>query len=413
MIDRLIYNRLKNSLETFPIVLLNGARQTGKSTLVQHIARLLDFTYITLDDYTALEAITRDPFGFLAAADGPLVVDEIQRAPKAFLAFKQLVDQDRKNGKFLLTGSANVLLLPQLADSLAGRMDVLTLWPFSCDEIKENKTNYIDNIFSKSYSSVNDPNLSHEEIIAFIVNGGYPEIQKIQTRKNKNSWFYSYITTILQRDIKDISNIEGIQEMPRLLRLLASRSGSLLNMSDISRDIGLALMTLKRYMSLLEATFIVKRLPSWYVNMGKRLVKMPKIYLTDSGLLSHILNINEERLRWDSQLMGQLLENFVMQELHKQATWSDILPEIYYYRSVAGKEVDFCLENKAGKIVGIEVKAASTVNSKDIKGLLELQDGLKARFLRGIVLYTGTKYIPLGKNLYAVPISSLCIKQPG
>jgi len=406
-IHRNITKQLLGALATAPIVLLNGARQTGKSTLTQWISKQMNFEYITLDNYTVLDSLKRDPLGFLSNFKNPLVVDEIQRVPDAFLAFKQIIDQDRRSGKFLLTGSANIFMLPKLADSLAGRMEILTLWPFSCDELRGFQTNFIDSLFSKSLFKKSIQQYSFNDLLRTIIAGGYPEIQKLKSDERRNSWFNSYITTILQRDIRDFSRIEGIQELPRLLMLLASRSGSLLNMSNVSRDSGLVLMTLKRYVSLLEATFLVKRLPAWFTNIGKRLVKMPKIYLTDTGLLCHLLDADQNRLRRDPMMLGKVLENFVMQELFKQAEWSKIRPRVYFYRSAAGKEVDFILENRGGQIVAIEVKSSTGVDSKDLKGLIELREALGERFIRGIVIYTGQEIIPLGTKLQAMPVQAL------
>ncbi len=407
LIHRNITKQLLDALNTFPVVLLNGARQTGKSTLVQWIAKQSKLEYITLDNYTVLGSLKRDPLGFLSNFNSPLIVDEVQRVPDAFLAFKQLVDQDRQSGKFLLTGSANVFMLPKLADSLAGRMKILTLWPFSCDELHGTRSTFIDSLFSKSAFRKSMPPLSGGDLLRTITTGGYPEVLKLKSDARRKAWFDSYMTTILQRDIKDFSRIEGIHELPRLLMLLASRSGSLLNMTHLSRESGLVLMTLKRYAALLEATFLVKRLPPWFANIGKRLVKMPKVYLTDTGLLCHLLDMHPARLQRDPTMMGKVFENFIMQELFKQAGWSRTQPRIYYYRSTAGREVDFILEGRAGQIVAIEVKASTTVDSKDLKGLVELKGALGDRFIRGIVIYFGQEIVPLGGRMQVVPVQAL------
>lgn len=406
-IHRNITSEILDALSTSPVVLLNGARQTGKSTLVQRIAKQRAFDYVTLDDFTVLNAVLHDSIGYLSSFKRSLIIDEIQRAPELFLAIKQIVDQQRTAGRFLLTGSANVFMLPRMSESLAGRMEIITLWPFACDELVHKKSTFIDQLFRNQLSSLFDENLSRENLITKIICGGYPEIQKLTTERRRNAWFNAYITTILQRDVLDISRIEGIRELPRLLSLIAAQSGSLTNLSSLSRDTGLVMMTLKRYLALLEATFMVKRLPAWFKNIEKRLIKTPKIYLSDTGLLSYLAGVDQNRLKTDSNFFGKLLENYVMQELQKQASWSDTLPNIFFYRSTTGREVDFVLENRAGKIVGIEVKAAATVSSHDFKGLMEIRELQSKNFIKGIVFYTGQRTVAFGEKLLALPVSAL------
>ena len=409
-IPRHITAEILDALSASPAVLLNGARQTGKSTLVKEIAKQSSFEYVTLDDFTTLNAVSLDPVGYLTAMKKPIIIDEIQRIPELFLAIKQLVDKDRQPGQFLLTGSANIFMLPKLSESLAGRVEIITLWPFSCDELIQKKATFIDHLFSDQFSLIHDHDFSRQELIEKMVRGGYPEIRKLATERRRIAWFNSYITTILQRDVTDISKIEGVKELPRLLSLIANQSGALMNISSLARDAGLVMMTLKRYLALLEAIFFVKQLPAWFKNIGKRLIKSPKLYLSDTGLLSYLMGQGQNRLEIDPKFIGQLLESYVMQELFKQATWSETLPNIFYYRSVSGKEVDFILETRSGHIVGIEVKASSTVNSSDFDGLIEIKSLLGKKFVRGIVIYTGSNTVPFGENLYAVPVSALWLK---
>jgi len=406
-IHRNIATEIFDALSTSPIVLLNGARQTGKSTLVKWVAQQRQFEYVTLDDFTVLEAVLRDPIGYLSAFNRALIIDEVQKAPQLFPALKQLVDQNRIPGRFLLTGSANIFMLPKLSESLAGRIEIITLWPFSWDELLARKGRLIDALFAEHFEMIHDEVFSRADFLLWLMNGGYPEIQTLPSERRKNAWFNSYLTTILQRDVKDISRIESVHELPRLLALIAAQSGSLFNMSSLSRDAGLVTMTLKRYISLLEATFIVKRLPAWFKNIGKRLIKAPKMYLNDTGLLSYLIGVDQQRLKRDPQIVGRLFENYVMQELFKQASWSHVQPKIYYYRSTAGREVDFVLENRAGEIVGIEAKAAATVTSSDFSGIIELQNLSGQAFKRGIVLYSGHQTVPFGNNRLAVPVSAL------
>jgi len=409
MYQRNLTQNIVDALGDTPVVLVNGARQTGKSTLVQWICRNQHpAQYVTLDDVSVLSAAKTDPAGFLAGFSGPLVIDEIQRVPELFFALKALVDKDRTPGRFLLTGSANVLVLPKLADTLTGRMEILSLWPFSQGEIQSHKETFLDAVFSPELSQSNGATEERDSLFQSILTGGFPEVIQRASEARRKAWFNAYITTILQRDIRDLSRIEGLASIPRLLSLLAVRSGHLLNFSEISRTSGLPQATLKRYMALLEATFLIKLLPPWSANLSKRLVKSPKIFEIDTGLLGYLIGMDKNRLNTEPELAGTLLENFVIMELTKQISWSQTRPQMFHFRTqVGGKEVDIVLEDAAGRIVGIEVKAAHTVKAGDLAGLKLLAEEIQERFVRGIVLYTGSQFVPFGNNLMAVPVSAL------
>lgn len=408
MIRRNITPTLLEALSDSPVVLLNGARQTGKSTLAQWLTEEhYPARYVTLDDFTVLAAAREDPAGFLSGLEKPVVLDEVQRVPDLFLAIKADVDRYRQAGRFLLTGSADVLLLPQLSESLVGRIEILTLWPFSQGELENTREAFVDAVFSEAMPTQVDDHIDKSELIRRMVIGGYPEaiVRKSETRRN--AWFGSYITTITQRDVRDLANIERLTALPRLLSLLAARAASLLNYAEFSRSLGLPQTTLKRYLTLLEMTFLFQTLPAWSANLGKRLVKSSKILLNDTGLIAHLLGLNAQRLESNVELLGPLLENFVTLELGKQMTWSQVQPQLYHFRTQTGQEVDILLEDAAGRVVGVEVKASSTVNPRDFQGLRLLSDALGARFLRGVVLYTGNESVPFASNLYAMPISAL------
>jgi predicted AAA+ superfamily ATPase len=409
MIYRNITLRLTEALSDSPVVLLNGARQTGKSTLTQWIAsEIHSARYITLDDAGILAAIRHDPEGFISGlSEGNVVLDEVQRAPELFLAIKAAVDRNRRPGRFVLTGSANVMLLPRLSESLAGRMEIITLWPFSQGEKESIKEGFVDAIFEDTVFSQLKIKEGRDSIIQKIITGGYPEALYRKTAARQKAWFSSYITTILQRDVRDLANIEGLTIMPRLLSLLSARTASLVNFAEISRSIGLPQSTLKRYMTLLETTFLVQTLPAWFTNLSKRIVKAPKLILNDTGLIAHLIGLNEERMKTDAGIFGQLLENFVVMELRKQISWSRAQPQIFHYRTQTGREVDIILENADGKVVGIEVKASSTITGREFNGLRTLSEAIGKRFQRGIVLYTGPENIPFGPNLNALPVSYL------
>jgi len=408
MIYRNITSQIKDALSDSPVVLLNGARQSGKSTLVKKIASEISSSrYLTLDDAGVLAAAKHDPAGFIGGLDGDVVIDEVQRAPELFLAIKAEVDRDRRPGRFLLTGSANVMLLPKLSESLAGRMEILTLFPLSQGELGGVREGFIDAVFSDKLPLPAKNGEDKGQIFKRLLLGGYPEVTGRAILARRKAWFGSYITTILQRDVRDLANIEGLTILPRVLSLIAARTASLLNFSELSRSLGIPQTTLKRYMSLLETTFLVQPLPAWSSNLGKRLVKAPKIMLNDTGLISYLIGISEASLEADQGIIGSLLENFVAIELKKQATWSSERPQLFHSRTQAGQEVDVVLENASGKVVGIETKASKTVNAHDFKGLDAMSESLGDRFHRGVVLYTGSEVIPFGKRLHAMPVSAL------
>lgn len=395
------------ALADSPVVFLNGARQTGKSTLSR---RLADgphpARYLTLDDLGVLSAAKNDPQGFLAGLDGPVILDEVQRAPELFLALKAAVDRDRKPGRFLLTGSASALVLPDLSQALTGRMEILTLWPLSQGEIEGVEEGFIDALFAPNAALPSFKPLSRAQLWERVVHGGYPEPFNRPQPERRRAWVDSYVTTIVERDVRDLADIEGLTQLPRLLHLIAVRSSSLMNYAELSRSMGIPQTTLKRYLALLEATFLARRLPPWSGNLSKRLVKAPKLFLNDTGLAASLLAVDAPRLDSDGALSGPLLETFVMAELAKQSGWCKTRPRMHHFRTETGSEVDFVLEDAQGRCVGVEVKAGAA-GAGDFKGLRTLEDALGKKFLRGVVLYTGRETVPFAKNMHALPIGSL------
>jgi predicted AAA+ superfamily ATPase len=409
MIRRNIEQAVLAGLKDTPVVLLVGARQTGKSTLIQSDAlRKNSRRFLSFDDTSVLAAAKADPAGFLASFPEPLALDEVQRVPELFLALKASVDRDRVPGRYLLSGSANVLVVPRVADSLAGRMEVITLWPFSQGEIEKVSEGFVDAVFAPALPRLKPMARWDEraELQQRVLRGGFPEVVARESAQRRKAWFGAFLTTILQRDVRDLSNIDDITAMPRLLSILAARMGGLLNAADLSRIAGIPQSTLKRYLSLLEAIFLFHPLPAWSDNLGKRFVKMPKVVLTDTGLAAYLLNISAERLAGDSGLLGPLLENFVCMEVLKQAAWSVTQPQIFHWRTHGQQEVDLVLE-AGGRLVGIEVKASTNVTANDFKGLKAFAVENPKRLVRGIVLYGGREALPFGENLVAMPISAL------
>jgi hypothetical protein len=409
LIHRNITANLLEALSDTPVVMVTGARQSGKSTLVQS-NELEGRQYLTFDDVGVVAAAKADPIGFLAGLGPKVTLDEIQHVPELFQSLKLAVDRDRQPGRFLLTGSANVMVLPNLSESLAGRMELLTLWPFSIGEIQGNREMFIDNLFSSKPiwpALKKGASSKRSAIIELMLAGGYPSALARQSRGRRRAWFESYLTTVLQRDVRDLSNIDDLSAVPRLLSVVASRAGGLLNYADLSRTLGLPQTTLKRYFALLEMTFLVQLLRPWSGNLGQRSIRTPKVYLNDTGLLAHLLALSPERLETDPSLAGALAENFVMMEMVKQSAWSETKPKIFFWRTASGREVDIVLEDNGGRIVGLEVKAAATLKANDTAGLRALATEVGKKWIRGIVLYTGLEVIPFASNLHGVPLPAL------
>ena len=410
MIYRHLTDRLLDALADSPAVLVNGARQTGKSTLVQsaNLAKQ-GRQYLTFDDPGILAAAKSDPNGFVAGLNTPVTLDEVQHVPEIFPVIKAAIDRSRQPGTFLLTGSANVLLLPRLSESLAGRMEVLTLWPFSQGEMRGVQESFVDTLFSRQpvgWSAV-AASPQRDELLEAVLAGGYPLAVARTSLARRDAWFQSYVLTILQREIRDLANLADLTAVPRLLSVVATRAGGLLNFADLSRNVALPQTTLKRYFALLEATFLVQLLRPWARNLGKRVIQTPKIYVNDSGLLAYLQGVTLERLKTEGNLAGARLENFAVMELRKQSTWSATQPELFFWRTASGQEVDIVLEDRAGRVVGVEIKASATLGSNDVRGLQALASAAGKSWVRGVVLYAGTEIIPFASNLHGVPFGRL------
>ncbi|MBF0452564.1 MAG: ATP-binding protein [Candidatus Magnetomorum sp.] len=407
MIKRNITNNILEALEDTPVIFLRGARQTGKTTLVKNINGNFSAHYITLDDATVLSGVKSDPAGFLAGIDRPVIIDEVQKAPELFPAIKIDVDNNRKPGMFILTGSSNILTSIKISDSLAGRMEILDLWPLSQGEINGFCESFIDAAFDSKQKGFKFSEPNRMDFCRMILKGGYPEaVQRISV-KRRSAWFDSYITSILERDIRDIAQIQDLMAVTGLLKLLATRTANLLNYADISRNVSIPQTTIKRYMSLLKQIFLIYELPAWFSNLGKRLMKSPKLMFTDTAFVTNLTGFNHERLMENPQFTGALIENFVASEIYKQASWSKTSVSLFHYRNQAGNEVDIVLEDRSGKVVGIEIKSSSSVTAKDFTGLKHLNDSLNDKFIRGIILYFGKNSVPFGENLHAVPITAI------
>ena len=404
MIERSARTALKEALGDTPVVLIHGPRQSGKSTLGQNLEP--DRKYVTLDDPIALSLAKRDPRAFLQAYPSPVMIDEVQRAPELFLAIKLEVDRNRTPGKYLLTGSANVLNLPKLADSLAGRMEIVDLLPFTQGELELRSDRFVDMAFGDQFN----PSFEQEDlrgIVDRIVRGGFPEASLRSSQSRRDAWFANYVRTLLERDVKDVAHIDALAQMPLLLKLLAVRAGSVLNASGLATETGIPYTSLKRYLSLLETIFLLRLVNTWSSDRSRVLTKAPKAFLVDTGLLCYLANLDSRSLLNDSLRLKPVLENFVAMELMKQCTIGEVRPWLLHLRTIRHLSVDFVLESRRGDLVGIQVRANSTLHPDDADGLRFMRDLAGSSFVRGIVLYTGSEVQPLDERIVGVPISAL------
>lgn len=404
MINRLIKNDVLNYLRYFPVVFITGARQVGKSTLAMDLGIE---NYITFDDINLYQSAKADPKGFIDNLKLPVVIDEVQKLPDILPAVKYRVDQNRINGLFVLTGSSNFRGFKNLYETLAGRVGIVELYPFNLYEVYNKNKNFIDLVFSEiEPSSV----CSEIDVENFIINGGFPEIQKIEDEKGKYLWFSSYISTYIERDARDIGEIRNLDGFIKLYKSIAFRTANILNKADMCKDVGIDKKTLDNYMTILLNTYQIRIVSPFYKNEIKKVIKSPKIYMTDTGILSHLLRIRDKKVLAESEYKGILYENFVFSELLKSSTYSNVKVDIHFYRTIDGKEVDFVIDN-GSDIVAIEVKSAKVVKLEDFKNISYFVEEFGPKVKKGVVLYSGDKILPFGKigdtYLYAVPFAFL------
>ncbi|MDO8412242.1 MAG: ATP-binding protein [Gallionellaceae bacterium] len=404
MYPRYIQPRIAEALADTPVVLLSGPRQVGKTTLVRQFAKK-NRKFITLDDELTLLAARQDPVGLIRSLDHA-VIDEVQRAPALLLAIKKSVDEDRRPGRFLLTGSANLMSLPAVADSLAGRMETLTMLPLAGCEMLAGNGRWIGSVFSGRIPETNHAQMG-DKLVEKILRGGYPEAVSRAASRRRAAWAKQYIDALIQRDVRDIASIDKLDQLPRLLKSLAQMSGQLCNFAQLGGQVGLDSKTANKYLAVFEQMYLLRRVQPWSNNRLSRIIKTPKVQFLDSGLLSALTGLTEVAAVRDRQLFGRVLESYVYAELLKQATWAERDYAVYTYRDKDQVEVDFVIEDIAGQVAGIEVKAAASVSANDLTGLKKLSLLAGEKFVAGIVLYDGKDTLPIGKQLWAVPISTL------
>jgi uncharacterized protein len=394
---------LSEALDDSPVVLLHGPRQCGKSTLARVLGEQRGYEYITFDDDVIRAAAHSDPIGFVESLADRVILDEVQRVPHIFTSLKASVDLNRLPGRFLLTGSANVLLLPKLADSLAGRMAIQRLYPFAQCELKGDDSDFLNRLFKANFPMRKAERLK-EALLARIVAGGYPAALIRPDGRRRDNWYRDYISTIVQRDVRDISHIRSLDELPRLLRVAAARTAQLFNLTELASAFQLSRPTIGEYMTLLENIFLLEKLEPWHSNRTSRLIKTPKLHMSDTGLTCSLLGLSTDVLLKDRSQLGPLLETFVYQELKRQASWHDKNHDFFHYRDKDQVEVDIVIERGVTELVGIEIKSSATVTATDFKGLQKLQQIAGKRFVGGVVLYDGEISVGFGEKLFAVPI---------
>ncbi|MBI2324121.1 MAG: ATP-binding protein [Chloroflexi bacterium] len=406
IVPRHLLGEIRRALADTPVVVVTGPRQAGKSTLVQQLAGRTA-RYVTLDDGATRSAAVADPEAFLTDLGTPAIIDEAQRAPGLPLAIKALVDRRRSPGSFVLTGSADLWTLPGFATALAGRMEIFTLWPLSQGELEGHRERFVDAVFAHRLPSLGTGDELRRAVFDRALRGGYPEVALRRRTARRGAWFRSYVASVVDREVRDLSRIEDLDELPRLLALLAARATDVLNMSEVGRALEMNKMTLFRYLALLERVFLIQRVRAWAGDIGRRVIQHPKLLLTDTGLLAHLQELDLDRALRDGRLGGALLENFVLEEIAKQVGWSRVKPSLHYLRTYDGAEIDAVLERRNGDVVGIEVKSGHALNEGDFAALRSFASRVGERFRRGILLYTGREPVAFGRRLNAVPLHAL------
>lgn len=407
LIPRGLESSVVEAMQHARAVALLGPRQAGKSTLARMIAsKRLPADFLSLDDETTRSLAANDPQGFVAGLGERTVLDEVQRAPELLLAIKSRLDRDDRPGQFLLTGSANLRRIPTVADALPGRIDYMTLWPFAQAEIAERKQTLLERLLDRALpSTFRAERVGRAEYSDLLLAGGFPEALR-RPVSSRSRFFDSYLTTIIERDIAETSRVHDPPSAAALMRLVAARSGSLARYDALGRDGGIDGKTAKAHVDALERLFLVRVRRSWHVNMGKRQVKAPKLYVSDTGLLGALVGADAARVRDDDGFAGALFETFVATELERQASWSSEPLSFWHYRE-GDHEVDIVVEQPSGMVVGVEVKASATVGSRDFRGLVRMREQLGNRLLLGVVMYAGEQTLQAGDRLWALPVEAL------
>ena len=403
-LPRVASRRIETALSDTPVVLVVGPRQAGKSTLVRQFSGP-ERPYLTLDDETVRESARFDPSGFVRQLD-LAIIDEVQRAPELLISLKKAVDEDRRPGRFLLTGSADLMTLPTVSESLAGRMEIVPLLPLSQGEIRRKRPGFLKRVLEGRPPDCLSP-VTGDELVKTVLSGGYPEMLRRKDPGRRRAWVRDYVEALFLRDVREISNLEHRDRLLPLFRIMALQSGQIPNLAQWGGQIGLDAKTTKSYVSVLERLFLIHRLPAWHSDRTSRLIKSPKLHLVDSGIQANLTGATEETILRDRSRLGPLLETFAVSEILKQASWEEGIAGLFHFRDKDQEEVDLIVEEEGGRIVGIEIKAAATVTPQDFRGLKRLELSAGQEMSLGLVLYDGDRVLPFGSRLFAAPLSSL------
>ncbi|HRD60556.1 MAG TPA: ATP-binding protein [Nocardioides sp.] len=402
---------VQETLEDTPIAVIQGARQVGKSTLARAITNSRPSLMLSLDTQAVFQAAIADPDSFVRQTSDLLVIDEVQRAPQLILAMKDAIEEDRRPGRFLITGSANLLELPGTEESLAGRAETVVLYGLSRGEINGHREDFVDRLLSGDEDDlkVRRSDLERGDYLEMICAGSYQEPLGRSGRR-RNAWFDNYLNRIVTRDAHEVSRLQHIDRLPALVRLLAANNAGELAKTRLAQDAGIPPGSVDAYIHLLETLYLVHVLPAWGNNLTSRVVKSPKAALLDTGLAARLLNVTPGAMaapERGSTVAGAMFEAFVAGEIRRQLVWAETDAQLFHFRDRNGIEVDLVLEDGRRNVAGIEIKAARTVARSEFRGLEALRDKLGDRFRLGVLLYTGNQPLPFGDRLWALPLESL------
>lgn len=394
-----------------PVVILTGPRTVGKSTLLAGLANQLDRPILDLDQPATRAAAAADP-SFMVSGPGPVLVDEFQHVPELLDAIKAELNKDNRPGRFVLTGSTHYSVLPRAAQSLTGRAHVIDVLPLSQGEIRHERERFVDLLGTDPEEVLRlDPRSSRSEYVDRILTGGFPSMLHRQTVRSRASWFADYVDLVVMRDVLDIAKIRQREALPRLFRQLAAQTGQILNITKAGEQIGLDKSTTNRYSTLLEAAFMIHRLPAWGGSVGRPAVRHPKVHIIDSGLAAWLLGLSATKINARDPMaltdFGHVAETFAVGEIRKQLSWSETIVTASHLRTVTGDEVDLVLETWDGKVAGIEIKAGARVRDDDFNGLRLLRDKLGDRFVAGVLLNLGELSYRYADQLLVAPMCAL------
>jgi uncharacterized protein len=404
-IQRRAAQKVDVALQDTRVVLVAGPRQSGKSTLVKQFSGP-QRRYVSLDDIQVLTAAKSDPVGFIRNL-GRATIDEIQRAPELMLAIKDSVDRDPTPGRFLITGSTNLLAMPTIGDSLAGRIERVMLYPLAQAEINQSSGTLIDKLFAGEKPTWQGEAVTGNDLLQSVLKGGYPEAAMRQNEARRRAWFSDYLAFVLDRDVRDIADVDQLGKLPALMQMLGEHASQLTNFSALGTALNLSTPTIARYVSILERLYLVQATPPWFTNRLSRLIKTPKIHFLDSGLLAHVRDDSQGSFDLDRHRLGALMETFAASEIMKQLTWSKTRASFSHFRTREGDEVDIVIEDQRGRIVGIEIKASATLRPKDFSGLKKLEQATGDKFVYGLVLHDYDRITPISEKIQGAPLSLL------